>query len=255
MNGSSVPSSAALGSGASRTDGSYSSPWDSGETRASKKDCCSPPTTTSSGMIGCPWRTECASASLGVAVFTFWLATSTGTLPQSNHKLLSPSWPITLLVGLHRVAPRRLSLRKVTKSPTSKSLGKGDVFLVIALWTGLEQSRYTNAFWASCLARCCNAEILSGLCWASKAPSSAKRSSDDGLGSERAALPKTHCDGEEPPTRDALFFTMSTSCRTDSTCSLPRGWVSFETFRKRALTMAPWRSARPRFSGASSGLW
>ena len=124
-------------------------------------------------------------------ILAAWLLTL-----EHYHKVTTIFFPLhdlsPCLWELHWVTPRFLSLWKVTKSPTSKILGNGDVFLVIALWTRLEQSRYTNAFWASCLARCCHAKIISQGCVGPPRLRALQNvpHTTDYIGSERGACPR-----------------------------------------------------------------
>ena len=183
MNGSSLSSFITCGSGFSLKDGAYPSLAAFVRFVHPKKGLLL--ISTYGFLTGWPCKTACSNVSLGVATFTFWLATNTRTFPQSN---LSPSWPITLQVGLHRVPPR--IHKRLLRFLPGKMLDCKD-----ALWVllGLYGSKFGKTF-------------IGKWTW-----------------TKRGALPRTHCDGEKPPTRDVLFFTMQASCKTDSTCSLPRG--------------------------------
>ena len=207
------------------------------------------------GITGSPFNTDWARASEGEAMRMLWEATSTGTLPHSNHMFFWFSCPITRHVGDQDVPPRWLSRLKVTRSPMLNSRSNTLALRVNARWTLLEQSRWTKAFCASILAKCCNAKIDEGSCRAWMAPSCAWSSSDMSEAAPRGARPSTHWDGEKPPTRAESFFTLSTCVMHDSTCSLVQAPTSVHTRLKRAFNKPPCLSTRPNDSGLSRGTW
>ena len=78
------------------------------------------PLTIASGMMLCPCRIACASASASPAGLMFCAETRTGIFSHKTRTfwLSFPSWPMTRDAGDHVVLPGWLSLLKQTTSPT-----------------------------------------------------------------------------------------------------------------------------------------